>query len=264
MATPGRRAASRLFGWLADRRIPPRLRRLVYGGYCSFYDVDASEVRLALGDHPSLGAFFVRRLKEGARVFPADPRLLPAPADGTLQSLDRVHEGSVLQAKGRPYLVRELLGEAGGGVELEGGFAWTIYLSPRDYHRVHAPDSGRLAAVSWFPGSRHSVNPKVLARRAGVLASNERAVLRLEAECGTLFLVMVGALNVGRIRVVGVEPGRDGALAPERRVARGEELARFEMGSTVVLLAPPGGPRPVDGLAPGRRLKMGEVIGVRA
>jgi phosphatidylserine decarboxylase len=269
MGTPLRRAASRAFGWLADRRLPRFLRAPVYRAYGRAFDIDFDEVRLALAEHPSLGAFFVRRLKAGARPFPADPALLPSPADGRLQALDRIEDGSVLQAKGQPYPVRELLGEAAAGVELEGGWAWTVYLSPRDYHRVHSPVRAALADVLWLGGTRYSVAPEVLARRR-VLGVNERAVLRLESDAGPLFLVMVGALNVGRIRVVGVEPGRDGPPAPGAgtgravgppRFERGAELARFEMGSTVVLVSPPGGAEPEGNLELGGPVRMGQVLG---
>jgi phosphatidylserine decarboxylase len=112
--------------------------------------------------------------------------------------------------------------------------------------------------VRWCPGARYSVAPGVLARRARVLSINERAALRFSTERGPFWLVMVGALNVGRIRVVGVEPGRAGS---PRRFERGEELARFELGSTVVLVAPRTGPKPLATLALARPVRMGEPIG---
>jgi phosphatidylserine decarboxylase len=254
-----RRTLSSLVGWLSDRRIPRALRAPVYRAYCRAYDVDLGEVRLALEEHPSFGAFFVRRLRDGARTFPADPRSLPSPCDGTFQSIDEIRSDSVLQAKGRPYSVRELLAGVGDDVALEGGSAWTIYLSPRDYHRVHSPVDGTLVEAVWAAGERFSVAPKVLAGRAKVLSVNERCVMRIEARHGPLFLVMVGALNVGRIRVVGVDCG--GRLAKPRALARADELARFEMGSTVVLVAPPGGHRPIPGLAPEQPVRMGAEIG---
>src|SRR5688572_18976541 len=139
MATPLARTCSRLCGWLADRKLPTFLRAPVYRAYARATGADLSELRLALADHPSLGAFFVRRLKDGARSFPADTRLLPSPVDGTVQDLSVIERGSVLQAKGRPYAIEELLGDARAALELEGGHAWTIYLSPRDYHRIHSP-----------------------------------------------------------------------------------------------------------------------------
>jgi phosphatidylserine decarboxylase len=258
MATPLRRALSHATGWLADRRIPRSLRAPIYRAYSSFYGVDLSELRLALEEHPSFSSFFVRRLKEGARAFPSDASILASPADGTLQSFGAVDCGSILQAKGRAYAIAELLGLDACPLEIQNGHAWTIYLSPRDYHRVHAPLDGELENVRWIAGSRYSVAPAVLEKRAKVLSINERAVLSLATPLGRLWLVMVGALNVGRIRVVGVEPGASG---PPRRFAKGDELARFEMGSTVVLLAERGGPVPLPGANVGARLRMGDPIG---
>ena len=262
MPTPFLQKVSHLTGWLADRRIPGPLRAPIYRTYARVFGVDLDELRLELGAHPSMTAFFVRRLAEGARVFPGDAGVLPSPADGRLQAIDPVREGSILQAKGQDYPVRDLLAGADEGLDLEGGWAWTIYLSPRDYHRVHAPEDCELERVCWAGSNRYSVAPGVLAKRPRVLCDNERAVLRLATPHGPLLLVMVGALNVGRIRVVGVEQGRERATHPTP-FARGDELARFEMGSTVVLVAPPGGPRPVEGLAVGDAVRMGTPIGRR-
>ena len=256
-----RRRSSSFAGWLADRRVPRALRTPLYGAYCRITGADPSEAELELADYPSLGAFFVRRLKPGLRPLDPDSAALLSPCDGTLQALDRVEASSLLQAKGRSYAVGEFLGARGDAQALEGAPAWTIYLSPRDYHRVHCPLDARLADVRWLPGARRSVAPRVLEREERVLATNERAVLELETELGRFRLVMVGAQNVGRIRVLGVERGKPlppGGIA----FARGAELARFEMGSTVVLIAPTGRARPLEGLAPGQRLLMGRRIGL--
>lgn len=270
MATPLARTCSRLCGWLADRKLPTFLRAPVYRSYARATGADLSEVRLALADHPSLGAFFIRRLKDGARPFPGDPTLLPSPVDGRVQQVSPIERGTVLQAKGRPYAVAELLGDERAAAELEGGHAWTLYLSPSDYHRIHCPLDARLARLAWLPGALHSVAPKVLARRPKVLSINERAVLRLECPLpagapghwGVCYLVAVGALNVGRIRVVGVDVHAP-APKPELSFDRGAELARFEMGSTVVLLSPAEGFVPDPRLVQGLALRMGDVIGRR-
>jgi phosphatidylserine decarboxylase len=257
VSTPLRRASSHVVGWLADVRVPGFLRGVVYKGFARYAGADLSEARGPLSIYPSLSAFFVRQLVDGARAIDPDPGVIVSPVDGAVQAIGPVREGSVLQAKGHAYEVRELLAGAGDDVELEGGHAWTLYLGPRDYHRVHAPEAGALASARWVPGARYSVAPKVLATRP-VLALNERCVVRLETARGPLFVVLVGALNVGRIRLVGVQAS--GPLAPPRPLARGAELGRFELGSTVVVVAPPGGPRPRP-LAPGRPVRLGEPIG---
>lgn len=259
-ATPLRRGLSLAVGWICDRRLPRAWREPLFRAYAKRYQVDLDEVRLPLGEHPSLGAFFVRRLRDGAREFPSDPALFPSPCDGTLQASDAIERDTVVQAKGRPYSVRELLAGVGADLEFEGGHAWTIYLSPRDYHRVHTPVSGRLSEAAWVGRARYSVAPSVLSAREKVLSINERCAMRIDTARGALVLVMVGALNVGRIRVVGVEPGADGRARPARELARGDELARFELGSTVVLIAPRGFARPSE-LAPGARVRMGQLLG---
>ena len=238
-------------GWFADRAVPRPLRRTVYGGYCRITGADPAEAELALDGYPSLGAFFVRRLKSGARALDPDPALLVAPCDCTVQALGTIARDSLLQAKGQSYTAAELLGAP---VALEGAWTCTIYLSPRDYHRVHAPLAARLERVRWLPGERRSVAPAVLERVPRVLATNERAVLELAHGAGRAYLVMVGALNVGRIRVVGVTTGASPAQPLD--FARGAELARFEMGSTVVLIVP--GARGLPEVVEGRTLKLGQ------
>ncbi len=260
-----RRGLSRLVGWATDRRVPRFLRGPVYRGYARFTGADLTEVRLALADFPSLGAFFVRELRTGARPIDTDRAALVSPVDGRVQSIGPIDAGTVLQAKGRAYRVEDLIGgpasETGKGLQLEGGFAWTIYLSPRDYHRIHAPVGATLTAVRWIHGDRFSVAPAVLDRRR-VLDVNERAVLRLESASGTFLLVLVGALNVGRIRVVGVPPTYAAEpVATNLRFERGAEIARFEMGSTIVLIAPRAVAVPVVGLSPGDAVRLGTRIG---
>ena len=256
-----RRRLSATVGWLADRRIPGPLRGPVYRLYARATGADPGEARLALPAYPSLGAFFVRQLAEGARPLDPDETRLIAPCDGLLQAQDSVREGTLLQAKGSAYTIGDLLAGVGDDRSLEGATAWTIYLSPRDYHRVHAPLAARLGAVRWVPGDRRSVAPQVVAARPRVFATNERAVLRLETDAGPYFVVMVGALNVGRIRVVGVTPGA--APDPDRplRFERGDELARFEMGSTVVLVLPPGRATPLAAPRVGDRVRLGQALG---
>lgn len=253
-----RRAASLAVGWLADRRLPGPTRTAIYRGYSWAMKADPSEAQLPLSAYPSLGAFFVRRLKPGARPIDPAPDRSISPCDGLVQALDRIESGTLLQAKGRAYPVEELLAGAQEGLDLEGAWAVTLYLGPKDYHRVHTPLACELTEVRWVPGDRLSVSPKTVAARPKVLSINERAVLRLETEAGPMFLVMVGALNVGRIRVVGVEPGT--TPAEPVRLERGDELARFEMGSTVVLIHPKGASEPLPETRLGETLRLGQAL----
>ncbi len=252
--------ASRLVGRLADSRIPVLLRRPLLGGFARAVGADLDECLLPLAAHPSLAAFFVRRLASSARPIAVDAQVLVSPCDGRIQETGTVERGTLLQAKGHRYELTELTGGLASARDWEGASAWTIYLSPKDYHRVHAPETARLVETRWIAGRHESVAPSVLSRRL-VLPRNERCAMELETARGTLLLVMVGARNVSRIRVVGVEPGVSGRIAEARLFERGEELARFELGSTVVLIAPPGRARHSPALVPGRAVRLGEPIG---
>lgn len=261
MASPidVKRRFSLAAGWLADRRVPAPLRGPLYRTYARLTGAELHEMRGRLRDHASLGAFFVRRLADGARPIETDPALMPSPVDALVQASSPVSEGEVVEAKGRRYPIRELLAGVGEDVDLEGGHQFTLYLGPKDYHRIHSPVDGRLIEARHVDGERHSVQPKVLERRR-VLPVNERVVLRLQTDRGPLFLVLVGAVVVGRIRVVGLDPLHRGPVEPPRPFARGEELGRFEMGSTVVVVAPPGMLEPLAAGAEGATPRMGEAI----
>jgi phosphatidylserine decarboxylase len=260
MSTPLRTALSHVVGWAAERRIPRPLRAPLYAGFARLTGADLAEARLALDHYPSLGAFFVRELAAGARPIDAAPDALVSPVDGAVQHVGPIDDGRTLQAKGRSYPVAELLGPAADGLDLARGSAWTLYLSPRDYHRIHAPEACRIEGAWWIQGARWSVAPALLDRRL-VLPVNERVALRLATPHGPLGFVLVGATNVGRMRVVGVEPGHAGALDPPPALARGQELGRFEMGSTVVIVAPGDVARPAPGLAHGAPVRLGRPIG---
>ena len=261
VTTPLLRTCSRLVGWAADRHVPRFLRRPLYSGFARLYGADLQEARGPIDIYPSFSAFFVRRLNEGVRTVVQAPQQLACPVDGTVQAIGTITSGMLLQAKGRSYSVQDLIGGVGADIDWEGGSAWTIYLGPKDYHRIHSPEACRLAALRWLGGARYSVDPKVLLKRQ-VLAVNERCALRLETERGPLVLVLVGALNVGRIRVLGHKPNEEIQRPdPPRPFTRGEELARFELGSTIVLLAPRGGPSPDPSLEPGQSLRLGQSIG---
>lgn len=251
---------SHTVGWLADRRVPTFLRSFLYRGFARFTGANIDEVRPPIDSYPSLGAFFVRELVAGARPIDQDEDALVSPVDGRVTHVQRIENGSVLEAKGRTYELRDFLAGVGADIDFDGGLAWTLYLSPRDYHRFHSPVRCRLVEVAWKGGMLWSVQPSVLEKHP-VLAVNERVIMRLETERGPLMMVAVGALNVGRIRIVGVQPGVSGPLARPKEIERGDYVGRFELGSTIVLITPPGMAVPLDELQPGVALRVGECIG---
>jgi phosphatidylserine decarboxylase len=184
------------------------------------------------------------------------PKALVCPADGVLSSFGRIENGLILQVKGKPYRVDELLGSEDS--PWLGGTWLTIYLSPRDYHRVHHPADARLTRMRPIPGSLYPVNELSVSRVPRVFSRNRRTVFHYARGRTPLSLVMVTAFNVGRITPL-FDTGalREGEL----RVRRGDELAAFELGSTVILLTPRGSIRWAP-LRKGMTLRMGRKLGV--
>jgi phosphatidylserine decarboxylase len=223
--------------------------------------------------YPHFNAFFTRALKAGARPFDPDPASLLMPADGHISQLGAIEDGRIFQAKGQSYTAAELLGDdALAAAYAQGSFA-TIYLSPRDYHRVHLPWDGRLLETLHVPGRLFTVAPWGVAAIPRLFARNERLVCHFEADFGPMCLVMVGALLVSGVETVwGGEEIPPYASRPQRkewrsrevRLARGAEMARFNYGSTVIVLLPPGVAEMDRALAAGQAVKMGQRLAKRA
>lgn len=199
--------------------------------------------------YPSFNAFFTRALREGARHAEGGGDVILSPADGRISQIGRILDGCILQAKGRTYSVAELLADSGPAEKYrDGGFA-TIYLSPRDYHRVHMPLDGELVETVHVPGRLFSVAPDPVADIPRLFARNERLVCHFEGERGPFAVAMVGAMLVSGITTVWsgkVVPAYARAIVRRDwrgrgiRLARFAEMARFEMGSTVIVLVPSG------------------------
>jgi phosphatidylserine decarboxylase len=263
---------SRMAGRVASLRLPPRVRGAACRAFGRTVGVDFSEVRDPLDSFASLQDFFTRALRDGARPVDPDPAALVAPCDGTWGAAGSVTQGTVLQMKGRPYPLAALLGDGDAAASYEGGSFATFYLSPRDYHRFHTPCALRVTAATYLPGTLWPVNRLGVEGVAGLFAENERICAFFEADrpaAGTLCLVAVGATMVGKIRVEfdDMTTNRAGASRIARRYGpsgarygKGDEWGRFEFGSTLVLLLPPG----LATLAlepPGTPLRLGTRIG---
>lgn len=238
---------SRLVGRVAECKAP-WLKNLLITRFIKHYKVDMSEAAEPDPAHYSnFNAFFTRALREDARPMDDDPNGVCCPADGAISQLGKIQEGRIFQAKGQDYSLHKLLG---GDPELaatfaEGSFA-TIYLSPRDYHRVHMPVTGTLRSMTYVPGDLFSVNAVTAENVQGLFARNERAVCIFDTELGPMAMVLVGAMIVA-----GIETVWSGQVAPVKRtitrhdyqkpmnpvvIQKGEEMGRFKLGSTVVLL----------------------------
>lgn len=225
-------ALSRLTGVLAGVPLPCPLRGPVYRAFARRYGADLSEIEGSPADHPSLARFFQRSLVAGARPVADAP--LVWPCDGRVVTTGPVRDGRIPQVKGMDYCLGELLGEDGLARALEGGTQATLYLAPGDYHRVHAPFAARLEVVRALRGTLFPVNPKAARSVPRLFPRNARHVFRCALPGGRpAAVVMVGALNVGAT-VVSAKPPCD--------LRAGDEIGRFGLGSTVVVLLPPGHP----------------------
>ena len=199
--------------------------------------------------YPSFNAFFTRALKPGARIADPDPRALLMPADGHISQCGPIEDGRIFQAKGQSFTAAELLGDAADAEPFRNGLFATVYLSPRDYHRVHMPWTGTLRETVHVPGRLFSVGTDAVANVPRLFARNERLVCHFDTDFGPMVSVMVGALLVSGVETVwsGEEiPAYGSAIT--RKDYRGKgvtlerfaEMARFNYGSTVIVLLPPG------------------------
>tara|TARA_Y100001951_G_scaffold25477_2_gene19659 strand:- start:7360 stop:8199 length:840 start_codon:yes stop_codon:yes gene_type:complete len=234
---------SRLVGKLAECRLP-WLKNLLIRRFITQYKVDMSEaVDSAPEAYANFNAFFTRALKDGARPIADAP--VVCPADGAISQLGEINRGRIFQAKGQDYSLQTLLGDDKAlTAEFDGGSFATIYLSPRDYHRVHMPVDGTLRSMTYVPGKLFSVNTTTAENVRSLFARNERAICVFDTEFGPMAMILVGAMIVA-----GIETVWDGQVAPPPRqlttrsypqeaptLKKGEEMGRFKLGSTVILL----------------------------
>ena len=221
--------------------------------------------------YPSFNQFFTRALKPGAR--PLAQADLVCPVDGAISQFGAIHGERIFQAKGHDYTATALLGgDSALAAHFHGGHFATLYLSPRDYHRIHMPCAGRLLRMVYVPGALFSVNPATARGVPGLFARNERVVCVFDGEAdgpvkGPWVLVLVGATIVGSMATVWhgvVNPPRLGVPRDwsyhdqDIRLAQGEEMGRFLLGSTVVMLFPKGSLSFNASWSPGRSIRLGE------
>lgn len=263
------RAIGRLAATPAGRAVIDRSIDL----YVRAYDVDLGEAVAPPGGFRTFDEFFTRALKPGARPIEGDENTLISPADGLLEDIGPIEPGALLRVKGQEYEVGELLGDPTAASRFVGGTFAVVYLSPRDYHRVHAPVRGGVHTVRHVGGTLLPVNAFGVASYPRLFARNERVAVTQESPLfGEVVSIMVGAIGVGRISIafdasVMTNVGRGPTshrYHPEDvpTLDRGEELGTFHLGSTVVLLLAPGAPL-VHRVRAGERLRVGQTIAVR-
>lgn len=223
-----------------------------------------------ISDYETFNDFFTRELKPGARPIDPDPQSFVSPSDGTVSQCGRITSGHIFQAKGRHYTVRKLLAEDPACRDFSNGFFHTIYLSPRDYHRVHMPLGGKLLRQIHVPGRLFSVAPYTVRQVPNLFARNERVVSIFETRSGPMAVVLVGAMLVSSMDTVWA-----GTITPPRgrkvtrgdwsgldiKLEKGQEMGRFNMGSTVIVLLPPGAVSSLEEIGPDDTINMGEKLG---
>ncbi len=229
---------------------------------------EAAETDLAAYAH--FNAFFTRALKADARPQATDPSAMLCPADGRISQAGPIRAGRIFQAKGQDFSAAELLGDEAAAATYADGEFITVYLSPRDYHRVHMPLAGELVRTLHVPGRLFSVAPFAVQAIPRLFARNERLVCHFEGEHGPFVVVLVGAMLVSSVSTVWgdleIPPYASRPTAREFggrgiRLERGAEMGRFNMGSTVIVLLPAGGPRLDPDLDAEQAVRVGERIG---
>lgn len=252
-----------------------RLKNAVIRRFIQRFAVDMGEAAEPEPEaYPTFNAFFTRGLRDGARPVCGDAAALASPVDGTVSQRGTIRQGRIFQAKGHDFGLLDLLGgNQGDAAPFDGGQFATLYLSPRDYHRIHVPAAATLRRMVYVPGRLFAVKPSTVRTVPALFARNERVVCLFDTEFGPMAMVLVGAIFVGSIETVW-----QGELTPARRrelcrweyadepleFARGDEIGRFNMGSTVILLFGPDSIQWQAGLQPGSGLRMGQCIAERA
>jgi len=266
---------SRVVGRVAESG---RLKKPFIRWFVKRYSVDMSDAQeqdpLA---YENFNAFFTRALKAGARPFAEginDALPILCPADGAISQLGEINEHGLLQAKGRYYTVADLLASNQDAADFDGGSFATVYLSPKDYHRVHMPVAGKLTKMSYIPGDLYSVNKQTAEGVPNLFARNERLVCLFDTEQGPMAVVLVGAMIVAGIETVWagrVCPGRDRhkvqvtqyeATVPAIELAAGAEIGRFYLGSTAIVLFGHAAVELNGKLAADSPVRMGQLLGL--
>lgn len=267
-------ALSRLIGCLANCE-RPGIKNALIRRFIQRYDVDMEQAeRKQPEDFKHFNDFFTRSLIAGARPVDDTSNGIVCPADGAISQLGPIRHGRVFQAKGHDYSLHELLGgDSERAKSFKDGLFATVYLSPRDYHRVHMPLAGTLKEMVYVPGKLFSVNQTTAENVPELFARNERVVCVFDTEAGPMAVILVGAMIVASIETVWA-----GEVAPARRrlqafdyseagrqpvyLDKGAEMGRFKLGSTAIVLFGPQAVQWQESLAEGSSVRMGQNMGL--
>jgi phosphatidylserine decarboxylase len=239
--------------------------------FISVFDVD-----MTLANNPdpesysSFNTFFTRELSPEARPISLDEKIILSPVDGAVSQVGGIENDTIIQAKGKSYTLKDLLVEDDLVTMFTGGTFATLYLSPKDYHRIHMPVSGQLKRMIYVPGKLFAVNSHTVRVVDSVFARNERVINIFNTDTGPMAMVMVGALNVGSMETIWagqITPAKDRIINDTQysesdvQLQQGQEMGRFNMGSTVILLFPKDVMQWSDEMMADKVIVMGESIG---
>ena len=254
-------------GALASRPVPRPLRARVYRGYSRVFGATPEEAELPLEAYPTLNAFFTRALKPGLR--PVAAQAIVSPADAAVGAWGPVADDTLVQAKGRNYSLKGLLGDEALAHRMDGGTFATFYLAPKDYHRLHVPVDGLITAATYIPGELWPVNVHAVTHVADLFAVNERIIVRIDRPgAGVVAVALVGATMVGMTRLVFDDLHTNArrrevqrrTYAPGIPVRAGDPLGHFEFGSTVIVVCSPESGT-VEPLAVDETVRVGQRLG---
>jgi len=260
---------SRLIGYLADCE-NPWLKSKIIQLFSHFFPINMAEAeRENHEQYVSFNDFFTRELKAGARPIVQDENTIASPADGAISEIGTIEKDQLLQAKGHKYSLLALLGgDTALAEQFNNGAFATIYLSPKDYHRVHMPLAGTLQKTLYVPGKLFSVNQTTANNVPGLFARNERLVCVFETDSGPMIVILVGAMIVAAIETVWA-----GQIAPQSKkvnaidltktieLNKGGEMGRFKLGSTAIVLFPENTVTWNETLENGSAIQLGELLG---
>ena len=263
----------RLISWFVFRLTRVRVRwfkNLCIRVFCRLYPIRMDEaLKPDIGDFASFNEFFTRELRPGIRSLGGPAARILCPADGTVSQAGQIDGQRVLQAKDRSYSLAALLGDAELATIIRGGSFATIYLAPFNYHRVHMPIDGKLLSMRYLPGTLFSVNSATVNGVDSLFARNERIVCEFATDVGRMVQILVGAFNVGSMATVwagDVTPRQERNIDYRRyddeqvRLARGDEMGRFNMGSTVIVMFGQGAVGLDPAIESGRTVELGQTL----
>lgn len=245
-------SSNKWLSFLAGKFAKSSVSRRFIPYFVRTYKISVEEAEKSVDEYATLNDFFVRRLKPDRRVVDPDQTALVSPVDGTLSAMGKIDQGTLLSIKGQDYEVKQLLHHSPRTITYQQGYYFVIYLSPSDYHRIHAPVTGKIVEKDVVAGKHFPVNEYGMRRVRHVLSRNARKITYLNSPHSEIALVKVGALNVSSICY-------ESSLPVE--IKRGDSLAYFEFGSTIVLLIENKSFFTKDDLKVGQPIRMGQALG---